>query len=359
VKPDSTLQDPPSPNPTSDAPFTDDANEPPSPICPSEPLANPKHEAFAFLQATGRTAGEAYQAVFHSERLSTAQSNSARLRARPEVIARIRHLQSEAATTTVMNLREILEFLTRVKRTPIGEIDAGSDLVRRFLIRPDGTKSVSMLDKRACVELAARLQGFLRLSPASSYYPDFSTPDANLAAEPLTNPRHEAFARLHATGLSGRKAYAAVYGVNRPCTGSNAHVIQGKPEVIARVNYLKTEAAKAAVMDCPEILEFLTRIKRAAAGELDENSDLIQRLDVTRHGRELRLPNKFACIKLAAKLQGFLRAANSNVIPHPNAFTREKHLRLMILKRKVMDQHRAMQDNEKLNAAPPSSTAPL
>ncbi len=126
---------------------------------------------------------------------------------------------------------------------------------------------------------------------------------------------------MHATGLSGRKAYAAVYGVNRPCTGSNAHVIQSKPDVVARVNYLKTEAAKTAVMDRHEISGFLTRVEaNRRRSQLDAEHSATSSSVLTSFamaGSSGFRQNKFACIKLAAKLQGFLRVAGFLIQPSP------------------------------------------
>ncbi len=188
MKPDPTLRDQPVPNPTSSASFArlcSQATPPPPPISnPDLPTPNPHLRTARQPEASEACSPISRPPVAppaRPTRPSLARDGSPRHSLTPHacvpaqrIMARIRHLQSQAATSAIMNLREILEFLTRVKRTPIGQIDAGSDLVRRFIIRPDGTKSVSMLDKRACVELAARLQGF-----PSSPIPDFrsSNPD--------------------------------------------------------------------------------------------------------------------------------------------------------------------------------------
>jgi hypothetical protein len=59
----------------------------------------------------------------------------------------------------VADRRELLEFLTKVMRTPIGEVTAGSDLCERAKTTAVATE-FAMPDKRACVEMLARLQGF-------------------------------------------------------------------------------------------------------------------------------------------------------------------------------------------------------
>jgi hypothetical protein len=65
----------------------------------------------------------------------------------------------EAERGTVMDRQEILEWLTRIKRTPVGEVNAASDLCAHTKETALG-REVWIADKRACVEMAAKLQGF-------------------------------------------------------------------------------------------------------------------------------------------------------------------------------------------------------
>lgn len=138
------------------------AEPPPPPPDPgSKPLRNPRHETFARLLAEGLSATDAYPRAFPHGSRNRVPSHAYTLRARPEIAARITWLQTQAATDSIMDLREILRFLTDVKRTPIGKVTADSELAERFEETTTGAKKIWMPDKRACVELFAKLQGML------------------------------------------------------------------------------------------------------------------------------------------------------------------------------------------------------
>jgi hypothetical protein len=149
--------------PTEDLPPMAAESTPPRLAPAASPLRSTKHEKFAQYVAEGLSAVDAHRHLYPTAK-SDAQCRYAyacRIRARPDVAARIAWLQSQAATDTIMNLREILLFLTAVKRTPIGKVTADSELAERFEETTTGVKKVWMPDKRACVELFAKLQGML------------------------------------------------------------------------------------------------------------------------------------------------------------------------------------------------------
>jgi hypothetical protein len=274
---------------------------------PAQPLPNPRQERFAHLQAAGRTGGDAYAEVYGA-RFPAAYAHGARLRMKSHVMNRVRYLQTGKAQTTVMDLREILKFLTRVKRTSAGRVGPHSDLVRRYRVRRNGRKKVVwMLNKRACIELAARLQGHLRrgIRKPSVEAERRKRPPAS-AAQPLQNPRHEAFARLIASGRNGRQAYGEVYQAPRECARANAVKLRARPEIDARIRRLQIEAVSGSIMNLREILEFLTKVKRTAPADLKIDSELVERLDCRRARPELRMPSKLACVELAARLLGYL-----------------------------------------------------
>jgi len=99
----------------------------------SEPLPNPRHEAFAQQVASGNNATAAYRgggarvkrwqangravAIYEGASPEVAAPAGCRLLRRPPIQARIRSLQKAAAQGVVISLNEMLEYLTRVIRT--------------------------------------------------------------------------------------------------------------------------------------------------------------------------------------------------------------------------------------------------
>ncbi|HEY3899519.1 MAG TPA: hypothetical protein VGM54_12940 [Chthoniobacter sp.] len=151
----------------------------------SDPLSNPRHEAFAREIASGRNATQAYLNVYGTNHRQSgpdhqsgpsaraactrrvASTGGHRLLRRKSVAARIKSIQQSGAAGVALNLREIHAFLTRVVRTPAGDIAPSSDLCTRVKHLRDGATDLWMPDKLACLRLSAKLQGFLdKASPA-------------------------------------------------------------------------------------------------------------------------------------------------------------------------------------------------
>jgi hypothetical protein len=163
----------------------------------SDPLPNPRHEAFAREVALGRNATQAYINVYgtknrnsdglddssfvirHSSfpRRRVASTGGSRLLRRKPIVARIKAIQQAGAAGVALDLREIHDFLTRVVRTPAGDIVPSSDLCTRVKHTRDGTTDVWMPNKLACLRLSAKLQGFLD-KPPKCETPEPPQPDA-------------------------------------------------------------------------------------------------------------------------------------------------------------------------------------
>ncbi|HEY3899955.1 MAG TPA: hypothetical protein VGM54_15210 [Chthoniobacter sp.] len=172
----------------------------------SDPLPNSRHEAFAREIAAGRNATQAYLNVYGTKnhrpsdpaRPSNPYARAARTRRvastgghrlllRKSIVARVRALQQAGAAVVALNLQEIHAFLTRVVRTPAGEIIPSSDLCTRVKHLRDGATDVWMPNKLACLRLSAKLQGFLdTASPARTANPA-RTPAANPAKSDPSN----------------------------------------------------------------------------------------------------------------------------------------------------------------------------
>jgi len=108
-------------------------------------LQNTTHEKFAQLRAAGRRPLEAFLEANPKAQKWT--RNAAKVRAsnwgaRPDVAARIRELATVSASAVVASRQEVAEWLTRVLRTPIGEVDEKSVLAQEKTTRIDGGGAV-------------------------------------------------------------------------------------------------------------------------------------------------------------------------------------------------------------------------
>ena len=122
-------------------------------------LQNPRWEKFAQAVAGGMTASEAYRQI-GGKGQGNANVHAARMMANDNIRARVKELQEASATSMVMSMKERREFLARVVRAKIGEVDDNSDLVQKIK-RTEAGLEVWMPDKRACIELDAKLSGEL------------------------------------------------------------------------------------------------------------------------------------------------------------------------------------------------------
>jgi hypothetical protein len=134
----------------------------------SDPLPNSRHEAFAREVASGKNATQAYRNAYGTENRRVASTGGHRLTRRKSIAARIRAIQQAGARTAALDLQEIHDFLTRVVRTPAGQILPSSDLCTRVKHTRDGATDVWMPNKLACLRLSAKLQGFLDTAQTNS-----------------------------------------------------------------------------------------------------------------------------------------------------------------------------------------------
>lgn len=102
---------------------------------------DPRHQRFADLVLEGKSLVEAYLGAGYRCARAAAKSNATKLRKRRDVAAYITAIQQRAASDSIMNLVEILEFCARVKRVPITKLrpddpnDENSDLIKKYKIR--------------------------------------------------------------------------------------------------------------------------------------------------------------------------------------------------------------------------------
>jgi hypothetical protein len=115
--------------------------------------------------ATGEAKGKAWKATVGSQ-----PSHCARWQKENKAEAELylAELREEARRETVLSLRDKREFLARVVRTPIGDVDEGSDLCQESATEETeiaSKKRIKMPDKLRAIELDAKLAGELKEQP--------------------------------------------------------------------------------------------------------------------------------------------------------------------------------------------------
>lgn len=125
----------------------------------TDPLPNPRHEAFAFLVAGGASAAEAYRKAGFKCSNATAQTNGPALSREAHMRLRIADLKRKAQERAkereadgVLTLAEKRLFLARVLRTPVGQVTADSDLAQEVTVDEKSMK-VKMPDKLRALAL--------------------------------------------------------------------------------------------------------------------------------------------------------------------------------------------------------------
>lgn len=131
---------------------------------PSKPLGNFKWERFAQEYVKEGKTAEAYQKAFTTNNMFSCKARGYALLDNSYVAARVNYLVEQTASTAVLTLREKREFLARVIRTPVGEVDSNSDLCQKYKQTTNAntentTIEVWMCDKLKALELDAKITG--------------------------------------------------------------------------------------------------------------------------------------------------------------------------------------------------------
>lgn len=121
-------------------------------------LKNARHERFAQAYAVNSNASEAWRKA--GGKGDNANVLGSKWLAKVSIKARVEELRAKADTkaeaSTVLSILEKREFLARVLRTPIGEIDHKSDLCqeRTFIEGQEETSvKIKMPDKLKAIQL--------------------------------------------------------------------------------------------------------------------------------------------------------------------------------------------------------------
>ena len=109
----------------------------------------------------GNNATKAYlEAMDSSVKITTARVQGMLMLDKPKIQAHIEKLHQKYDDMAAINKEEILNFLARAIKTPIGEIDETSDLCTGFTIAPDGQKIYKAYSKKDAVDQTISVCGF-------------------------------------------------------------------------------------------------------------------------------------------------------------------------------------------------------
>ena len=138
-------------------------------IDPSRPLKKREHEAFAAHYARSCNAAQAWVYATGGDG-SHSDANGSKWLRNGSITARVEWFRAEAekllreseaaiARPVVLDIAEKREFLARVVRTPIGEVDETSDLCQAMEINESGGRKYKLPDKIAAIRLDNDLAG--------------------------------------------------------------------------------------------------------------------------------------------------------------------------------------------------------
>ena len=129
---------------------------------PKKKLSN-QHANFCRLMVSGsinQTIG--YMECYPDSTYNSAMSSACDLLGNPKIKEEIARLKGLAEEGDVMTRKEKREFLAKVKRTPIGQIDENSELAQELTVTDTqhGTrKTIKMMSKKDAVDLDNKMSG--------------------------------------------------------------------------------------------------------------------------------------------------------------------------------------------------------
>lgn len=152
-------------------------------------------------------------------------------------------------------------------------------------------------------------------------------------AAPLQNAHHERFCLLMAEGrFSQMSCYAQCYpesGIE--AARRSASELMTKPDIRARIDWLKKEAARTFAVDKVELMKRLWQIVETPVGYVDAESPLAQEVtsETIQRGDDepdvlktkIKVPDKIAAAKLLASMNGWDRPAEDPMAKAADAMT--------------------------------------
>jgi len=120
---------------------------------------NDRQRRFADGVLQGMSLTAAYQAAHPNYSGISARKYAWELRQKPQVKAYMEAVRRETKMEAVMSRQEILEYLTAIIRTPVGELDEFHPLCTS-IIRSSGATAKRMPDKIRAIDRLCRMMGW-------------------------------------------------------------------------------------------------------------------------------------------------------------------------------------------------------
>jgi hypothetical protein len=131
---------------------------------------DPRHQRYADNILAGHTGQDSYRMAYAActPKLTPASADTGhkRLKKNPEVIAYLRAVRAATASATVLTVTEKREFLARVVRTPITELqiegESGGDMIKSYSISESESSRNVRIEKHdplKAIEIDNRIAG--------------------------------------------------------------------------------------------------------------------------------------------------------------------------------------------------------
>lgn len=126
---------------------------------------NPRQQAFADLVLAGTPAGRAWEQAGFQARGHSAEVQACKALKNPKIRAYLKAERARLAKDGQFERSNLVDYLVKVIRTPIGELDGGSPLVQEFVEEngENGTRiRVKMANKLQAAKQLAEIMGWAK-----------------------------------------------------------------------------------------------------------------------------------------------------------------------------------------------------
>lgn len=122
---------------------------------------NSRQALFARLVGEGKSRREAYRRAYGKDH----PHGAVMVERHPEVVAEIERYRAEAEAASVLKRNEVLELLTSIILTPVGDLDVDHPLVQEYVMTRRGeveTLRVKALSKMDAIKLLGLMCGWMK-----------------------------------------------------------------------------------------------------------------------------------------------------------------------------------------------------
>lgn len=130
---------------------------------PHSTLLNPRQKAFADLVIVGTPAGRAWEQAGYHARGNAAEVQACRALKNPKVKAYIKAERARLQEAGEFERSNLVDYLVKVIRTPVGQLDGGSPLVQEYTVEDGETGTrikIKMANKLQAAKQLAEVMGW-------------------------------------------------------------------------------------------------------------------------------------------------------------------------------------------------------